>query len=205
MPQTALETTADDRSDAILSSIRQIFIAKGFDGASMQDLARAAGMSVGNFYRYFPSKAAIIEALVARDLAETEQDFAAIINSPAPMVRLRQTIAERVSGKVCDEDGPLWAEICAAALRKPEIAQVLTRMETEIAGYLITIFAHATGLPGPEAARRFGAHAAVIVMMVKSAAMVAQVENVSQADVVALIRRNIDHMLNEISPDDVKG
>jgi AcrR family transcriptional regulator len=205
MPQTALQTPADDRSDAILSSIRQIFIAKGFDGASMQDLARAAGMSVGNFYRYFPSKAAIIEALVARDLAGTEQDFAAIITSPAPMQRLRQTIAERISGKACGEDGPLWAEICAAALRKPEIAQVLARMESEIAGYLITIFAHATGLPGAEAARRFGAHAAVIVMMVKSAAMVAQVENVSQADVVALIQRNIDHMLNEISADDVKG
>lgn len=36
----------------------------------MQDLARAAGMSVGNFYRYFPSKAAIVQAMCGYDLAE---------------------------------------------------------------------------------------------------------------------------------------
>ena len=53
---------ADIRSTEILASVRQTFVEKGFDGASMQDLARAAGMSVGNFYRYFPSKAAIIQA-----------------------------------------------------------------------------------------------------------------------------------------------
>ena len=51
---------AEERSHEILASIRQAFAEKGFDGASMQDLARAAGMSVGNFYRYFPSKAAIV-------------------------------------------------------------------------------------------------------------------------------------------------
>ena len=54
----------DHRSAEILASVRSAFAAKGFDGASMQDLARAAGMSVGNFYRYFPSKAAIVEDLV---------------------------------------------------------------------------------------------------------------------------------------------
>ena len=50
----------------------------------MQDLARAAGMSVGNFYRYFPSKAAIVEQLIAHDLAEMEGHFAEIMTSPFP-------------------------------------------------------------------------------------------------------------------------
>ena len=52
------------REAEILESIRTTFAAKGFDGASMQELARAAGMSVGNFYRYFPSKAAMVEAIM---------------------------------------------------------------------------------------------------------------------------------------------
>ena len=55
---------ARSREDEILDRIRSIFAEKGFDGASMQELARAAGMSVGNFYRYFPSKSAIVEALI---------------------------------------------------------------------------------------------------------------------------------------------
>ncbi len=33
----------EERSHEILASIRQAFAEKGFDGASMQDLARAAG------------------------------------------------------------------------------------------------------------------------------------------------------------------
>ena len=44
----------EDRSTGILEAARRAFAEKGFDGASMQDIARAAGMSAGNFYRYFP-------------------------------------------------------------------------------------------------------------------------------------------------------
>ena len=52
---TAPIAPADLRSAMILASVRRAFTEKGFDGASMQDLAREAGMSVGHFYRYFPS------------------------------------------------------------------------------------------------------------------------------------------------------
>ena len=38
-------------------------------------------MSVGNFYRYFPSKAAIVEAMVRLDLAEIQGEFAEIQTS----------------------------------------------------------------------------------------------------------------------------
>ena len=75
-------TAPDLRSAEILDSARRAFVEKGFDGASMQDLARAAGMSVGNFYRYFPSKAAIVAALITRDLDEVEQDFREILGAP---------------------------------------------------------------------------------------------------------------------------
>ena len=75
----ALSQPADARSVEILDRVRHAFAEKGFDGASMQDLARAAGMSVGNFYRYFPSKAAIVEGLIHRDLSEIEATFAAVM------------------------------------------------------------------------------------------------------------------------------
>ena len=51
---TAQDLRAEQRTLDILALVRVAFAEKGFDGASMQDLARAAGMSVGNFYRYFP-------------------------------------------------------------------------------------------------------------------------------------------------------
>ena len=65
-----LDAAAVQRGSDILERIKAVFAEKGFDGASMQDLARSAGMSAGNFYRYFPSKDAIIAAMVERDLAD---------------------------------------------------------------------------------------------------------------------------------------
>ena len=44
----------DQKVAEILSRLRDAFAEKGFDGASMQDLARAAGISVGNFTAIFP-------------------------------------------------------------------------------------------------------------------------------------------------------
>jgi len=203
MQNTLPLVAADQRSDEILALIRHSFVEKGFDGASMQDLAKAAGMSAGNFYRYFPSKSAIIAAMITRDLAGMEQEFADILSSPHPMRSLRDAIGQHVSGEGCDDDG-LWAEITAAAARKPEIAQVVRRMETEIRGYLIAIFAHATGLSRADAARRFGAHATLVVMMVKATGMQGM-ETAANGDLVALILRSIDHALNEIAIDDVRG
>ncbi len=83
----AVPVPADPRVDAILVQARHAFVEKGFDGASMQDLARAAGMSAGNFYRYFPSKAALVEALVNRDLEEVEREFAEVWPRPDQFMR----------------------------------------------------------------------------------------------------------------------
>jgi AcrR family transcriptional regulator len=145
--RAATTTALDDRPTEILDSARRAFIEKGFDGASMQDLARAAGMSVGNFYRYFPSKAAIVAALITRDLDEVEKDFREILGAPEPLALLRDKLAAHISGDAMNDDGPLWAEITAAAGRKPEIGEILARMETEIAKYLTSVFALVTGLP----------------------------------------------------------
>ena len=60
----------------ILDGARQIFLAHGFDGASMNDIARAAGVSKGTLYVYFPSKVGLFEALIRHDRnSQAEQLF----------------------------------------------------------------------------------------------------------------------------------
>ena len=100
----------------------------------MQDLARAAGMSVGNFYRYFPSKAAIIQAMILRDAAEIERDFAAIITSSEPLSALRHVIRHRLNDATCAKDSDLWAEIEAASRHSPEIAVASETMVSQVIG-----------------------------------------------------------------------
>ena len=47
----------------ILDGARRVFLAAGFDGASMGEIAKAAGVSKGTLYVYFESKEALFEAL----------------------------------------------------------------------------------------------------------------------------------------------
>ncbi len=192
------QPTADQRSADILSRVRIAFAEKGFDGASMQDLARAAGMSVGNFYRYFPSKAAIVEALIAFDLADMERDFLEVLQTPTPLLALRDLMQRRLIEKQCRADGQLWAEITAAALRKPEICQAACAMEAQIAAYLTRIFAAETGLSEAEITARFPAHAAFAITMFKSAAMLPPQTEPIRDPLNALIQRAIDMTMSEI-------
>jgi AcrR family transcriptional regulator len=205
LAESAPRLTADQRVAEILALVRNAFAEKGFDGASMQDLARAAGMSVGNFYRYFPSKSAIVEQLIAHDLAVMEQDFFAVLSSDNPLQALRQQVSQRITQHQNCNDGQLWAEITANALRKPEIGHACQHMETAIAGYLTQVFAASTGLPLAEASARFSAHAAFIVMLVKSAAMMAPQNDQARHDLNILVLRSINQTLSEISAASVSA
>lgn len=200
---SAQTPAADQRSTEILASVRLAFAEKGFDGASMQDLARAAGISVGSFYRYFPSKAAIVEALIAHDLTELERDFAEIMHSPRPMQALRAKMRRIIPEHQANKDGQLWAEITAAALRKPEIGAAACRMETEIVGYMARVFAAETGLPVEEAHRRFLSHATFLVMLVKASACIGETAT-DLSDLNDLIFRTIDRTLDDVSGAAVK-
>lgn len=204
MQQITSIPLADQRAAEILDHARQVFSDKGFDGASMQDLARKSGMSVGNFYRYFPSKDAIVEALIRRDLDEMEQDFATILEQDDPLSALRATIAERIRRAKCESEGQLWAEITAAALRKPEIGQAACRMEDEILRHLGQVFAHATQISPQEATRRWSTHARLIVMLVKACAM-QRPDLPDGDDLQRLVLRTIDLTLEEISLSAPKG
>ena len=62
-----------DKRRQILDGARTVFMASGFDGASMGEIARTAGVSKGTLYVYFDSKEALFEALTLeekRGLAE---------------------------------------------------------------------------------------------------------------------------------------
>jgi AcrR family transcriptional regulator len=155
----------DQRAQEILERIRPVVSAKGFEGSSMQDLAQAAGMSAGNFYRYFPSKAALIEALIQRDLEDARHSFDRIRRSSEPRKVMRELIFERVSGADC-ETGLLWAEVEAAAWRRPEIGALLRRLEDMILSNILEVLARLAGVSQAEAERRFLGHARLIHLLV---------------------------------------
>lgn len=57
----------------ILSGAREVFLERGFDAASMGDIARAAGVSKGTLYVYFQNKEDLFAALVTCECSETAE------------------------------------------------------------------------------------------------------------------------------------
>jgi AcrR family transcriptional regulator len=58
---TALQDSAERRQ--IMEGAREVFLAQGFDAASMGEIARKAGVSKGTLYVYFDSKERLFEAI----------------------------------------------------------------------------------------------------------------------------------------------
>lgn len=189
----------DARAIEILERVKAVFAQKGFDGASMQDLARAAGMSAGNFYRYFPSKDAIVESLVQRDLSEVGTIFSHIMAAPDPRAAFLHALRLELANKG-DCDGPLWAEIEAASIRKPEIGAISRRMEDEVERYLVKVFALIVGVPEAEAATRFATHARFFVIVFKGVAMQPERDPALIDLTIATMDRMIDTMLAPALP-----
>ncbi|MBS0417060.1 MAG: TetR family transcriptional regulator [Proteobacteria bacterium] len=59
--------------DALLEATARILVKEGFDQASTNRIAELAGVSVGSLYQYFPSKEALVAALIDRHNEEVMQ------------------------------------------------------------------------------------------------------------------------------------
>jgi AcrR family transcriptional regulator len=73
-PRTATLSVIGEEDSAkrrqILDGARAVFLDLGFDGASMGEIARAAGVSKGTLYVYFADKSRLFEAIVEQENIE---------------------------------------------------------------------------------------------------------------------------------------
>ena len=70
---TPLRLVGDEDSSKrrqILDGASKVFMDLGFDGASMGEIARAAGVSKGTLYVYFADKSRLFEAIVEEEMLE---------------------------------------------------------------------------------------------------------------------------------------
>lgn len=72
-PRGDVAPAARDKTRQILTGAREVFLAQGFDGASMGEIARAAGVSKGTLYVYFASKEELFAALVREQCGQTAE------------------------------------------------------------------------------------------------------------------------------------
>ncbi len=60
------EALSETRRNQILEAALRVWMRQGFHGSSVEELAREAGLAKGTLYLYFPTKDAILDAIVRR-------------------------------------------------------------------------------------------------------------------------------------------
>jgi len=87
--------SGDDRERAILTTAERLLAERPYADVSVDELARGAGISRPTFYFYFPSKEAVLLALLDAVVAEARRRRDSALRDPAPdpEQRWRQVIA----------------------------------------------------------------------------------------------------------------
>jgi AcrR family transcriptional regulator len=141
---TTLHLLAEEDSSKrrqILDGARNVFMDLGFDGASMGEIARSAGVSKGTLYVYFADKYRLFEAIVEEEALEKGQ--VAFNFDPARDVRttLRE-FGEAYIAMICRPGGgSAIRTVMAIAERMPEVGRryyerVLESIISRLAVYL---------------------------------------------------------------------
>jgi AcrR family transcriptional regulator len=121
-PQMA-EDSAKRRQ--IVQGARSIFLAQGFDAASMNDIAKAAGVSKGTLYVYFDNKEQLFEAIVHEEcLAHAEGAFNLDASDRDVEKNLRRLGTAYIEFLCSPEKASALRTVIAIADRMPEIGKV---------------------------------------------------------------------------------
>lgn len=114
------EQRHQQRKDEIIAAARRRFRISGFHAASMSQIALEAQLSVGQIYRYFVNKDAIIEEMIRRiiDYRIAEMQGKTETQHLPEILAWRQTLSP--------DDDALMLEMAAEATRNPRVQEMMT-------------------------------------------------------------------------------
>ena len=70
--KTAIQDRSRQTVEALLEATARILVKEGYDKASTNRIAQVAGVSIGSLYQYFPSKEALVAAVIDRHMQEIQ-------------------------------------------------------------------------------------------------------------------------------------
>src|SRR6201986_1501361 len=141
---TTLRLAGDDDSSKrrqILAGASKVFMDFGFDGASMGEIGRAAGVSKGTLYVYFADKSRLFEAIVEEETTEQSKlAFNFDIQRDVPTT-LREFGLAYIQLLCRPGGGSAIRTVMAIAERMPEVGRrfyedVLEKTIARLAAYL---------------------------------------------------------------------
>jgi AcrR family transcriptional regulator len=146
LPKKRVRLSPDVRRDALLQAAHDLFSRHGFADTRMDDVAAAAGVSKGTVYLYFPTKEALFEALLRRDVLPRVGRILFVLNHyNGPVGWLLKRVAHFIGGKIDAGTVPLYPKLLVReASRFPELARFYhEEVITPVLGALEDLFRRA--------------------------------------------------------------
>ena len=99
MARTIREEERAAREKAILDAAQTLIYTKGYQEMTVQDILGTLGISKGAFYHYFDSKQSLLEAIIARMVAEVMAAMRPILTDPGlPAIAKLEALFDTAAG-----------------------------------------------------------------------------------------------------------
>ena len=128
--------SAEDRKNEILDVAEQLFVEKGFDNTSTNDIINEIGIARGTLYYHFKSKEDILDTIVERIRREKITEAAAIVADR------KIPILERLTGSVLalNIEGEVGVEVLEQ-IHKPQNALLHQKIQERIVNGVAPVIA----------------------------------------------------------------
>jgi AcrR family transcriptional regulator len=152
---------AGEVEERILGAARKVFLERGFEGASVDEIADVARAGKPTIYTRFPGKEALFAAVMARKVSEKTSSYESISPPGVTLEERLATIATAILRNVLEaETVGLARAAIAEARRFPDLAAGIHRMAreriSEAVAQLLGELPEADQLPGFATDRRAG-------------------------------------------------
>lgn len=124
MTLTAERVRKGRKYDQVLEGARSVFMSDGFEGASVDEIARAAAVSKATLYSYFPDKRLLFLEVANAECARQSQEALDFINPDAPPRRVLGQAGRHFLRFITSTFGMQVFRLCVAESdRFPELGQ----------------------------------------------------------------------------------
>ncbi len=122
----------EDKKQLILDKAAALIARKGFDVATMLDVAKACGTSKSHLYHYFPSKEELLYAIIHEHITQQAADLQRIVALPLPAEeRFAQFVDSFVQGAARSRNEHLMLMNDLKFLPKGQLAEI-RRLEVQM-------------------------------------------------------------------------
>ncbi|MDX3190249.1 TetR/AcrR family transcriptional regulator [Streptomyces sp. MN03-5084-2B] len=188
---------------AIVDAAAGCFAEKGFERTTTADICRAAGISSGSLFHYFPNKRAVFTAIFTDDAAETAALLEAAAKTDDPLAALLDVVAELAGQVAHPAVVRLVLEAAAQAARDDEFAELIQRNDRAMRDGLVVLVsrADAAGQIDPGVAPRAvaGWLAGLVDAMISRAGIDPGLDLAAEQ---AILRTILIRFLRPVSPTD---